>query len=124
MAETLAATGSDGAGQCDFLEYAFGCSPADPAATRQPAFLWVEADGTRFPALRFLERTDGQHWSYEIEYSTDFAVWHLADGRDGRPAAVEVSRAPACPLTDQMVKRLDQAPARAFLRLRVRCLPD
>ena len=28
----------------------------------------------RTSALRFWERTDGAHWSYEIEYSTNFAT--------------------------------------------------
>jgi hypothetical protein len=114
----------DGGRFYDFLESAFSCAAADASSTRRPTFLWVEADGTRFPALRFWERKNGEHWSYEIEYTTDLATWHLADGRDGRPAVVEVSRSPACPLTDQVIKRLDQAPARAFLRLRVRCSPD
>jgi phage baseplate assembly protein gpV len=119
LAESLAATDTDGDGQCDLLELAFGCGPNDAGSCRRTSIRQIADNGQVFPAIQYWERRDGLPVRYTIEYSTNLGLWQEADGREGRAGLVAVDRQPACPLADSVTVRLDRAMDRVFLRVRV-----
>ena len=118
----MAESDSDADGTSDLLELALGCDPEDATSLHRPAARIHREGGDDFPVLRFWQRTDGTPFEYVVEYGHDLTGWQPADGQEGRAALVELERAPACAVADEVVIRLSRPLRRdvpTFLRVRV-----
>ncbi len=108
---------TDGDGLPALVEYAAGLAPNAPGGSAPAAFEWVDADGTVYPAISFVQKIGTDDAVLSAEVSSDLAAWLTAETGD----VVFLGRQNNGDGTETVRHRAAEAAgaARRFLRYRV-----